>query len=83
MAEQLDGHLDAVRSIVAEKLAIDPARICEDADFAALGADSLLMAEVLIDLEDHFKIAIPESAARSMRTVGDALRYIRSSREIT
>jgi acyl carrier protein len=41
-----------------------------------LGADSLTMMEVIMDLEDEFNANIPNNRYASVHTVGDIIRMI-------
>jgi acyl carrier protein len=41
-----------------------------------LGADSLDIVELVMELEDAFDLSIPDEEAEKMQTVGDALKYI-------
>jgi len=41
-----------------------------------LGADSLDTAELIMELEDAFKMNIPEGDAEKIQTVGDAVDYV-------
>lgn len=41
-----------------------------------LGADSLDIVELIMELEDKFDLSIPDEDAKKMQTVGDAVRYI-------
>lgn len=41
-----------------------------------LGEDSLEMAELIMELEEEFGVAIPDDAAERMESVGDAIDYI-------
>jgi len=43
---------------------------------ADLGIDSLGVMEVVADLEDKFKLHIPDDALREVETVGDVARAI-------
>jgi acyl carrier protein len=79
MTVEPDKLLGTLRAIVSDKLGIDESKIVEGADFIGdLGADSLLVIEIVMEIEDKCNVTIPESAARQMRTVGDALSYVRS-----
>ncbi len=51
-----------------------------EASFADLGADCLDVLELIIDLEDTFKLSITEQEAQTIKTVGDAVRYIEDHR---
>ena len=41
-----------------------------------LGADSLDIVELVMELEDEFDVNIPDEEAEKMQTVGDAVKYI-------
>ena len=41
-----------------------------------LGEDSLEMAELIIELEEEFGVAIPDEEAEQMKSIGDAIDYI-------
>ena len=47
------------------------ARIVED-----LGADSLNLAEIVMDFEDTFKVQIPDEKVEQIKTVADAVSCI-------
>jgi len=69
---------DRVRKIIADLfgVAIEKvtlrARLAED-----LGADSLDCVELLIALEEEFKIEIPDDAADKIKTVAEVIAYLR------
>ena len=41
-----------------------------------LGADSLDIVELVMELEDEFDVNIQDDEAQQMQTVGDAVKYI-------
>jgi acyl carrier protein len=41
-----------------------------------LGADSLDIVELVMELEDEFVLNIPDEDAEKIQTVGDAVRFI-------
>ena len=68
---------EQVIAIVAEKLGVDQEKIKPFSSFVGdLGADSLDMGELLMNLEDNFKMTIPDEDAEEIKTVGDAVEYI-------
>ena len=68
---------DQVKDIVADKLGVDREKVKDEAPFIGdLGADSLDMVELLMSLEDQFKMQIPDEDAEGIKTVGDAVSYI-------
>lgn len=68
---------DKVRSIIAEQLGVKLEEVTEEATFVDdLGADSLDTVELVMALEEEFKIEIPDEDAEKMTTVGQAVKYI-------
>ena len=64
-------------AIVSEKLGVDKDKVKLETSFVGdLGADSLDMVELLMNLEDNFKMTIPDEDAEKIKTVGDAVKYI-------
>ncbi len=71
---------DKVKEIVSDKLDVDPADIQEDKDFVEdLKADSLAIVEVVLALEEQFEIEIPDEDTEKIKTVADAIEYIKSN----
>jgi acyl carrier protein len=68
-----------VRFIIADHLHIPPERVRDQADFVALGADSLDMVSLTMRLEEDLGIHIPDEHVEDCRSVGDALAMIRNA----
>ena len=65
-----------LKSIVADRLDVEEDQITEDKSFIEdLGADSLDIVELIMGLEDEFRIEIPDEDAEKLTSVGEALRY--------
>ncbi len=68
---------EKVKTIVCDKLGVDESKVKETASFVNdLGADSLDVVEIVMEVEKEFKITIPDDAATQLTTVGDAVKYI-------
>lgn len=67
-----------IKEIIANHLGLDPTAIETDADLEALGADSLDVISIIMDIERAYDIEIPEEAASKIRTVHDAINHIRN-----
>lgn len=66
-----------VKKIVAEHLGVDEAKVVEGASFIDdLGADSLDTVELTMSFEEEFGVEIPDDAAETIQTVGDAVKFI-------
>ena len=68
---------DRVRKIVVEHLNVDPEKVTEKASFIDdLGADSLDQVELVMAFEEEFSVEIPDDAAESIQTFGDAVNFL-------
>jgi acyl carrier protein len=70
---------DRVKEIIAKELEVDAKQLSPEAKFIEdLGADSLDIVELVMALEEEFGIDIPDEDADKLRTVGDALNYLKT-----
>ena len=68
---------DRVKKIVVEHLNVDEGKVSDDASFIDdLGADSLDTVELVMAFEEEFDIEIPDDAAETIQTFGDAVKFI-------
>ncbi len=68
---------DRVKKIVVEHLGVDIDKVAEGASFIDdLGADSLDTVELVMAFEEEFSVEIPDDAAETILTVGDAVKFI-------
>ena len=68
-----------VKKVVAEQLGVELEKVTEEASFTEdLGADSLDIVELAMALEEEFEIEIPDEDAQAIKTVGDAIEYIKN-----
>ncbi|MBE6011234.1 acyl carrier protein [Anaeropeptidivorans aminofermentans] len=71
-------EFEKIRAIIAEQLGIDESKITEDTSFSDdLGADSLDVFQIISELEDEFGVEFDNDDAEKIRTVGDAVEYIK------
>ncbi|MCX6828726.1 MAG: acyl carrier protein [candidate division Zixibacteria bacterium] len=67
-----------VKDIIVEQLGVDRNQVTESAKFIEdLSADSLDTVELVMALEEEFKIEIPDEDAEKITSVGDAIKYIK------
>ncbi len=70
---------EKVIDIISEKLKVDRDEIAPEKSFTRdLGADSLDTVELVMEFEESFGIdEIPEEEAEEIKTVGDAIEYLK------
>ena len=70
---------EKVKSIIVEQLGVEADEVTAEASFTEdLGADSLDIVELVMALEEEFGIDIPDEDADKLKTVGDAMNYLKS-----
>jgi len=68
---------DRVKRIVVDRLGVDEPQVVLEASFKDdLGADSLDVVELVMELEDEFDLEISDEDAEKITTVGDVVKYI-------
>jgi acyl carrier protein len=71
-----------VKEIIVENLGVDQEKVTEEASFVEdLGADSLDTVELVMAFEEEFDVEIPDEDAEKMRTVGEAITYLKTKTE--
>ena len=66
-----------VKQIVVDHLGIDESKVNPESKFIDdLGADSLDTVELVMAFEEKFGIEIPDDAAETIQTFGDAVKFI-------
>lgn len=71
---------DRTRKIVVEHLGVEESKVSENASFIDdLGADSLDTVELVMAFEEEFSIEIPDDAAETIQTFGDAVKFIKDA----
>ncbi|OFT97410.1 acyl carrier protein [Aerococcus sp. HMSC23C02] len=75
----MEVELKAFQMII-DRYGVEAERVSRDLSFTDdLGADSLDVVELIMELEDIFGIQIPDDKVESIETVGDVLDYIRDN----
>jgi acyl carrier protein len=66
-----------VKNIIVDRLGVDDAKVSMESTFKDdLGADSLDVVELIMELEDEFDLEISDEDAEKIKSVGDVVTYI-------
>lgn len=72
---------DRVKTIIVDRLGVEEGEISLQSSFKDdLGADSLDVVELVMELEDEFDMEISDEDAEKINTVGDVVTYIASQK---
>ena len=71
-------EMEKIKNILAEQFSMSEDEITADTSFAEdIGADSLDFVELVMALEQEFDVEIDDDEVEKIKTVGDAIRYIK------
>lgn len=71
--------LEKIKEIIVQFVDIDPSTITEESEFISdLGFNSYDFMSFLGEIEDELDVEIDEREAVKIRTVGEAIEYIKS-----
>jgi acyl carrier protein len=76
----VSGDIEAtVVQIICEQLDVKPEDVNASKSFMDdLGADSLAIVELVLAFEEKFDVKIPDDEVDNIKTVGDAVAYIKT-----
>ncbi len=73
-------EFEKLKEVIANVLNVDPEEIRMETTFVDdLGADSLDVFQIIMDIEDEFDIKIPAEKAEKIATVGEAVELIKEA----
>ena len=77
-----DENFIQLRELIVSQLNVEESQVTPDASFEKdLKADSLDLVELVMTFEDHFQIEVDDTSGPDIRTVQDALDYIRDNQD--
>ena len=65
---------EEIKKVICEQLEVEPEEVTMDTTFEDLGADSLDLFQVVIEIEERYGIRLEE--AESIKSVRDAVEYV-------
>lgn len=70
---------ERLKKVVAEELGVEENEVTPAAKLREdLGADSLDLVELVLSIEDEFKVSIPDEDSQKMVTVQDVSDYLKA-----
>ena len=72
-------EFEKIKEIIASQMNIEKDKIKEDTLFEDLGADSLDVFQIITELEEIYEMEFDTDEADKIKTVGDAVEYIKAS----
>lgn len=72
-------EFEKIRAIISEQLDIDEDEIIREAALEDLGADSLDLVDIVMGIEDEFRIEVTEEAAANFVSVGDIVDFVENN----
>lgn len=73
---------EKIKSIVASQLGVEQSAVVAGAKFIEdLGADSLDIVELVMAMEEAFGVDIPDEEAENIKSVEDAVNYVKKVKE--
>lgn len=67
---------EEIREVICEQLGIEKEEVTLETTFDELGADSLDLFQIVIELEEKYEIQIEE--VENLKTINDAVNYVQS-----
>ena len=72
---------EQIKDIMAKSFLVDRARITDDASLESLGADSLGVFEMVINIEDEFNFELADKEMLKFKLVGEAVQALKAAIE--
>ncbi|MDR0406155.1 MAG: acyl carrier protein [Clostridiales bacterium] len=71
-------EFEKIKEILVEQLGVSADEVTADSSLMDdLGADSLDLVELVMAMEQEFDIEIPDEDAEKIKTVGDAVNFVK------
>lgn len=71
--------LEKIKELLVDQLGVDDEDVTLDASFKDdLGADSLDLFEMVMNLEEEYGMEVPAEELENIETVGDMIEYMES-----
>lgn len=69
-------EFEKIRAMICEQYEIDEDEVTPETILEDLNFDSLDMIEIAMDIEDEFKVEVPDEALEKFITIGDIVEFL-------
>lgn len=69
---------ELIMKVIADQLNVGVETLSPETVFADLGADSLDLFQIISALEEEFEIEFENDDAENVKTIGDAITYVKN-----
>lgn len=77
----MNGTREKVREVVLRQFVIDPRQLTDSTTLDDLGADSMAMVELMVNLEEAFQSPMPDVTSANIQTIGDIVAFIDANQQ--
>lgn len=67
---------ETIREMIVDRFGVNESSITRDMTFDDLGADSLDVVELVMEIEDRYDILFDDDKIENLNNIGDAVTYI-------
>lgn len=72
----MDARSFSVQQLIVERFGLTEDKVTNEMTFEDLGADSIDVFELIMELEDTFSVQFEDSRIEALKNVGDVVTYI-------
>jgi len=74
-------EFEKISEIIADQMSLEADKIKLETTFAELNADSLDLFQIISELEEVFEMEFDISAADKIKTVADAVNFVKAAKK--
>ena len=72
-------EFETLKNIIAEVLQVDPDEISMDTTFDDLGGGSIVLYQIILEVQDKLSVEVDEEKVAEIKTVGEAVELIQDA----
>lgn len=72
---------EKVQEMIVDRFGVQESKVTKEMTFDDLGADSLDVVELVMEIEDTFNVQFDDARIEQLSNIGDAVQYIYELRQ--